>query len=384
MTYKLIITGLGAAGLSMLYHCINSPLHTADILVIDKGMDQKTEKSWCYWSDKPLDIHPAQKEAPTSWKRIKIISDQGILEKHLGQLNYYMVSSTEFYREIWAKVKAYPNITYIQDEITDITSQNNLSTVETVHNGSFKGELIFNSSIFSGLTSSQALLHQSFLGWVIESREAAFDPESVTLMDFRTPTKNNSDFVYILPFGKRKALVEYTQFTREKQLNNALLQKNLHKYIRDTLNIEQYNILRKEQGFIPMTTKGILSKTGPSIIHSGTIGGCTKPATGYTFHNIQLHCKNIVDAIVKNSAGNLKSHFPRKKRFSFYDNILLNIAYKWPEKLPATFFNLFQVNKGEEILRFLHESTDIWQEIALLKKVKFGVYLKSLGNYEKY
>lgn len=384
MTYKIIITGLGAAGLSMLYHCINSPLINADILVIDKGVDQISEKSWCYWSDKPLDIHPKQKKTPISWKRLKIISEQGTLEKDLGQLNYYMVSSSEFYREIWAKVKSCPNITYIQDEVTNFTSANNATTVETAHHGSFEGEMIFNSSVFFGLTSSQPQLHQSFLGWVIESRENAFDTESVTLMDFRTTKKNSSDFVYILPFGRRQALVEYTQFTKDNQLNISFLRKSLHTYITKILGINEYDILRKEQGFIPMTTKEMVGKTSPYIIHSGTIGGCTKPATGYTFHNIQLHCKNIVDAIVKNAAGNLNSHYPRKKRFSFYDNILLNIAYKWPEKLPETFFNLFQVNKGEEILKFLHEGTSIWQEIALLKRVKFGIFLKSLKNYETY
>lgn len=72
----------------------------------------------------------------------------------------------------------------------------------------------------------------------------------------------------------------------------------------------------------------------------------------------------------------------RPKRFNFYDNILLNIAHKWPNQLPQVFFNLFGSSSAEMVLRFLNEETSFWEEIKMLNRLKFKIFLKSLVQYE--
>ncbi|NCC33692.1 MAG: FAD-dependent oxidoreductase, partial [Chloroflexia bacterium] len=51
--YDVIIAGGGAAGLSLAYQLINSPLRDYSILVIDKGNKQRNDRTWAFWTDQP-------------------------------------------------------------------------------------------------------------------------------------------------------------------------------------------------------------------------------------------------------------------------------------------------------------------------------------------
>jgi lycopene beta-cyclase len=115
----------------------------------------------------------------------------------------------------------------------------------------------------------------------------------------------------------------------------------------------------------------------------GTLAGCSKASTGYTFYNIQKHCQEIVNAL-ENQKGIKNLNWKRKSRFKFYDNILLNIAKKWPQALPDTFFNLFQTNPGAAVLKFLNEESNFFEELRLLFNLKFSIFIKSLIHYEKH
>ena len=135
---------------------------------------------------------------------------------------------------------------------------------------------------------------------------------------------------------------------------------------------------------IPMTTKIIESlNKHPDLISLGSVAGCTKPSTGYTFHSIQKHSKQVINALLK-KAPLEKFSWVRKARFSFYDNILLNIAVKWPSELPLVFQDLFKKNNGRDILRFLNEETTFFEELSILSKLKFKIFIKSLLNYESH
>jgi lycopene beta-cyclase len=100
-------------------------------------------------------------------------------------------------------------------------------------------------------------------------------------------------------------------------------------------------------------------------------------------YDIQKHCKSIVSEL--NSSGKVNSRkWNRKPRFSFYDNIILNIAVKWPAALPEIFRQMFALNRANLVLKFLNEETNIWEEIGILSRLKFSIFIKSLLNYERH
>ena len=131
-----------------------------------------------------------------------------------------------------------------------------------------------------------------------------------------------------------------------------------------------------------MTSRIQSQTSGNRHIQIGTAAGWTKPSTGYTFAQIQENCSQLVARLEKGAPQDLL--FPRKSRFVFYDNILLSIAHHWPKRLPGLFINLFSTSSPDLVFRFLAEKTSFWEELKLLSRLKFGIFLKGLTRYGTY
>jgi lycopene beta-cyclase len=200
-------------------------------------------------------------------------------------------------------------------------------------------------------------------------------------MDFETRTSNGFDFIYTLPFSTQEALIEYTAYTTEERTEEQLL-KELQAFLNQKYGPIAYDIQFQESGKIPMSTRQLSSAVSPRHILIGTAAGWTKPSTGYTFAPIQENCAALIANLEKGAFDGLA--FSRKKRFIFYDNILLSIAHHWPKRLPALFINLFSTSSPDLVFRFLAEKTSFWEEIKLLSRLKFGIFLKGLTRYGSY
>jgi lycopene beta-cyclase len=201
------------------------------------------------------------------------------------------------------------------------------------------------------------------------------------MMDFSENKKNNFTFFYLLPFSKNKALVEFTVYSVDS-ISEESLEIELRKYLSKLTENQDYKIVFRETGIIPMSTQVNPKLHSNRIIPIGTNGGWTKASTGYTFHTIQKNCIHLVE---KMESGNLKGlKILKPTRFKFYDNILLNIVHKWPEKLQNLFFNLFETSKAETVLRFLNEDTGFGEELKMLSKLRFRIFIKSLLKYESH
>jgi lycopene beta-cyclase len=382
VTYDYIITGLGCAGLSLVYYLLDSPLKDKKILLIDHSSKTENDRTWCYWAEKPLGIHP--KNTPlVYWDSISITDSKKSVSADLQNLKYFHVKSLDFYKEIIEKIKQFPNVSILKDSVEKIESiVGGPVQVLTSKSGVFKSNFLFNSIPFPSQRSETQILKQSFVGWKVSCKNDYFDPSAVSMMHFVTDQQSKTDFFYILPYNKKEALIEYTLYTKSG-VEMSEMEKKLSGYLEHELGVSDYDITFKESGSIPMTTLEIPPHQDPKIIHLGTLAGCSKPSTGYTFYDIQKHCLSIVAELQKTGKVNSR-RWNRNPRFRFYDNIILNIAVKWPGALPDIFRQMFSNNQANLALKFLHEETSIWEEIGLLSRLKFSIFLKSLMNYERH
>jgi lycopene beta-cyclase len=375
--YDYIFAGAGCAGLSLVHYLLESKLKESKILLIDPQGASVPDKTWCYWAEKPLEIHPI--DHIHSWNKLSFITGKSKITKNLNKLNYYHLNSHDFYRSIFEKIKSHPKVKLIQDEVLEINEKNDSVEVRTNKSGDFLTSQVIDSRLNSEDITTKNSLKQVFTGWRIKTDQSVFDSASVVLMEFPKEDSTQFEFIYILPFTQTEALVEYTTYSK-KTITDSELKASLQNYLKSSVGDISYSITFQESGVIPMSTKQKSHPNQKRVLKIGTAAGWTKASTGYTFHTIQNNCKAIVKALENGKIENL--NLTNSLRFTFYDNILLNIAHKWPTKLQALFINLFTTSSADTVLRFLNEETSFKDELKLLWKLRFPIFIKSLLNYE--
>ena len=149
----------------------------------------------------------------------------------------------------------------------------------------------------------------------------------------------------------------------------------LKEYISTYLKIDEYTIAEEEFGVIPMTNHPFKTVDG-RIINLGTAGGQTKASSGYTFRFIQKNSARIIDSL--HAHGHPFDINPAgKKRFDWYDSVLLNILHHKTLEGRFIFRQLFKKNKASTILRFLDNETALAEEFHLLNSLPQWPFMKA-------
>jgi lycopene beta-cyclase len=371
--YDYIIAGAGCAGLSLLLRMIKSGSLTGkQVLLIDREPKQKNDRTWCFW-DKGINFF--EPIVYKSWERIVFRGNDFSKEFPIAPYRYKMIRGIDFYAYCFSVIEKQPNIT-IQYGMVEKMETSEAGALLRVDNEIIKARYVFNSIIFEKplLKKNEHYLLQHFKGWVIETAEPIFDDHIATLMDFNVDQQYGTAFVYIMPFSSKKALVEYTFFTKE-QLKAELYTAGLKKYLGESLKGAAYTIKEEEFGVIPMTNYLFPGSEG-NIINIGTAGGQTKASSGYTFQFIQKRTGFIVESLV--ATGN---PFTKKGltpgRFHFYDSVLLRLLHNKSLGGDIIFTRLFQENPATSIFKFLDNETSWAEDISIIKSLPAFPFAKA-------
>ena len=134
-------------------------------------------------------------------------------------------------------------------------------------------------------------------------------------MDYRLKDGDQTTFMYVLPFSKRKALIEFTYFT-EQLVKESVYDTYIKTYIKDYLHVDEYQIIETETGHIPMSTFNFEKFNTAKITKIGTGGGWVKASTGYSFKHTEKKVTQIVSNIKLNKTPSFKLF---KKKYIFVD-----------------------------------------------------------------
>lgn len=375
MKYDYIIAGSGCAGLSLLYRILkDSQLCEKQILVIDKAQKNKNDRTWCFW-EKGSGLF--ESIVTHQWENLEFLSDDFQRKFHMTAYRYKMIQGIDFYNHVIDFAKQFDNITFVSENITAITSVDDFAEVST-ENTTYKAKYVFNStSLFFPKMDTKNSLLQHFEGWVIKAKKPVFDQNVGRLMDFTLSQEHGATFMYVLPTSETEALVEYTLFT-EKVLEDAQYKAALKKYIKEDLQIDDYEILHTEFGIIPMSLAKF-SRNVPNekqIINLGTAGGFTKASSGYTFQFVQKHTKNIINLLKEGKHPNPQLTF-RDKMFQWYDRTLLEVILSEKLEGKEIFSKIFKNREIETILAFLGNESSVWEDIKVMSCLPIMPFLTS-------
>lgn len=372
--YDYIIIGAGAAGLLLADAlCKDGFFASKSILMLDKDDKTKNDRTWCFWEHGkgPFDglIHK-------TWDLIYVGGQQLQKSTSIAPYTYKMLRGIDFYNHFLPKVRAYPNITWVQKEVESI-QENDSMVVVTTASRSYTCEKVFSSLYDASIPNGQKefpVLQQHFLGWFIKTDQSVFNPDEATFMDFSVPQKGNTRFMYVLPLSPTEALVEYTLFS-EHLLEKREYEEAIKTYIKEKLKNTKYTILEREFGSIPMTCYPFHQHNSDRVFHIGVAGGWAKPSTGYTFYNTSREIPKLVKHL---KAGKPLSEFHQKSRFKFYDMLLLDILYENNHLGHDIFESMFKRRKASLILKFLENETNLWEELQIVTAPRPMPFIKAL------
>ena len=350
--FDYTIIGGGCAGLSLAYELeIHGKLEDKTLAIIEPRYEYKKDKTWSFWKVTPHNFDDCVKK---NWENFSINVPGKTNYLDCKNYPYQSIDSGLFYKKINNRLKENKNISFFK----------NVSEINT------KNSFIFNS--VPEIKKSHLNLWQHFCGVEIETNHKFFDEEIFNLMDFDCEQRESVHFFYTLPYSKNTALIETTWLSKMNDNSQKDYDSQIKEYIEKHLKIKNYEITYKEEGAIPLFYP--FYKKEKNKINIGTAGGMTRLSTGYTFLNIQEHCKFIRENIENISNA---SKFEISKKYQFLDDIFLRVLNKHPDKMSDIFFNMFKASP-KAVIKFLSNKSNFLEDLSIILKMPKFTFLKAL------
>lgn len=370
----IIIAGGGLAGLTLALECSKHAFFDKkNIIILDKDDKSTNDRTWCFWAADSESIPPVIHH---SWNKCHFFGTNFEAGLKIVPYRYHMIRGIDFYHWAKATIGKKANIKWVKADIESIDAANGVVNTTA---GTFVADWVFNSA-FRGKIESPNMnpgftkLLQHFKGWRIQTTAPAFDPSTMTFMDYRVDQKGETRFVYVLPFTTTEALVEFTVFS-PALCSPEEYDRELADYLKKYLNIEAYKILETEFGVIPMADIPLKNKEG-RVVNIGTAGGFVKGSSGYAFKRTQRKLSIFVKNWAETGAPTpelLRSTW----RFRFYDSIMLRVLKDQAVPGSQFFSQLFQELPANLVFRFLDEDSTFADEIRLMRVPPTWPFLKT-------
>lgn len=371
--FDYIIAGGGASGLLLAYRMANDPFFNGiSIAIIEKEEKNTNDRTWCFWEAPNGEFdHLLHQKWPYG-----LFKSEGFKRSFpFAPYEYKMLRSSSFYGFIRKKIAEKGNFNMIKETVVSAEDTGAQVVVKT-DVSTYTCQQCF-SSIFYAETvkghTNYPLIQQHFIGWFVKTETAVFNADEATFMDFDIPQRGNTRFMYVLPFSKTEALLEYTLFS-EKLLLTDEYEAAIKDYL-NTLGVKDYKITEKEQGSIPMSSYPFWEKNTQNLMYIGSAGGWTKASTGYTFLNSVRKTKALAQFL---KTGKPLNTFQKRNRFWFYDLLLLDILFEKNYEGSRIFGSLFKKNQPSQILKFLDEQTTFFEDLKVMTKAPTGLFLRAV------
>jgi lycopene beta-cyclase len=391
----LIIAGAGCAGLSALWFAAHLAPPETRIIVIDRSWEPSDDRTWGFWGGPDT---PFMDVADRTWQQLHVkfpgwesaqkIGGSSNATDGSGSLGrvYARVRQRDFDAAIRSFVANRPHLRLIEADIADLVDEPDGGCVMTSV-GDFRAPVIFQSVRLSPEDEVAPVRHrlrQHFGGWEVQTEHPIFDPDVATLMDFDTAQTLTADphspamtaFFYLLPETRDRALIEYTVFSPDPQ-PAEFYDSQLHQRLID-LGAGKFDITRREYGVIPMEDRRVHQRSGTHVWNLGTVGGMTKPTTGYTFQRIHTQTRHMVTTWLEHGQPSPLPSPPR--RYEFADRTLLNILHHHPERGRPIFERLFRTSPIDSVLTFLEENSSPMSDARLFAGLPWGPFLQAAAD----
>lgn len=367
ISVDIAVVGAGGAGLSLVAHLDRLASSTGNrapsVALVDPVRRSGDDRTWCFWDAGHSHV---EESLFRQWNSVEIRDRDGVPRVlDLSPMRYVMVRSRDFYAAADAAA-ARLGAVRIVGAVADIRDGEDAAQVLT-DGGGVSARWVFDSRPTAPARPARTAWLQHFRGWSLAFDEDVVDPDLAVLMDFSPPQPERGvAFGYVLPVDARRALVEFTVFSRSRftsaQYDEALAEYVANRFGQRAADGAQAEAV--EDGAIPMTDAVHARKVGRRVFRIGTAGGATRPSTGYTFAAMQRQAAAIAGSVLEGRDPEPPAPYPPRHRWM--DAVMLRALDGGHVSGADLFVRLFDRNPPQRVLRFLDGATSPAEDLALM------------------
>lgn len=365
--HPIFIAGAGCAGLSLAVHLLRADVKTR-IILADSRQGYVRDRTWCGFATRR---HPFAECVDHQWHHWRVRTEQHEAVSGSHQYPYEQIPADRFYRAALSEIEASHNAELrLGTRVERIEPAEDRVRIHLSDGTRLSASGVFDSrplpsTSFAG-TANDITLYQQFVGLHVVVPFDVFEPGVVEMMDFRLPQEAAIQFVYVLPYSRREAMVEATAFApRPIEFNR--LERTLLDYLQRHWSVVNPDVLHREQGVIPMTTIRMPVRPHARVIRIGLAGAAAKPSTGYAFGAIQGASAELTAPLARGvSFDALATPRHRRRISTFLDDVFLSYLHRHPSKAPNLFRTIFDRCPGDVISRFLTDTGDRRDDLRMI------------------
>ena len=373
--FDYIIIGAGCAGLSLAYRMSKEKFFDSkSILLIEPDEKNQNDRTWSYWSKEEKFYNDW---AIKTWNELLFKSPKKETTLDIKPYKFRTIRGIDFYNSTLPQINSVSQITQLKTKVTDLNHEENFVTLSLENGKQVNGAYVFDSRLDSNYNFDNSnFVWQHFKGWVIESEQDYFDDSKAMFMDFSIDQRKDTRFFYILPYSKKRALIQIAIFSNDivSSKDYDVLIKN---YIDQNHPKLEYSILEEEYDKIPMTDYVFPISKGSRHMFIGSASGMVKASSGFAFKRMQDQSEDIILSLISGKDPTHATQKIARKKYRILDGTFLNVILTNRLTGQDVFTKLLERNKAKNVFDFLSQKSSPFQELKIMLSLPTLPFLKS-------
>jgi lycopene beta-cyclase len=385
--YDLIIIGAGAAGLSLLL-ALDDIECTQSVKLIERNSGPQNDRVWSFWNNNSV---PKYLKAiiTQEWQMWEISVDDCHYPMNHPYHRYCSIRSESLIDLTLKHVRAKAHFDIeFNSNVLSVGTSNNHALV-TTQDGQLTARWVVDTRPPPLKTQHSGLL-QCFYGEEIVTDNDVFNPSTVKLMQQLANSELGIEFIYILPFSAKHALIEFTCFS-PTVIERSILQTRLKNSIHTIIGSQNYKVERKECAVLPMyCINENTNNKNKHLIYAGIAGGAMRASTGYSFLACQrwarqcaLELKSkqpssgLTAQLTSTSTSTLSAFTPISRVYQKMDRLMLAVLRNDMSIGVTIFVQMFKKVRPERFVRFMTEQATVFDFICVIWAMPKAAFLSA-------
>lgn len=367
--HDLAIIGGGCAGLALARQlALSAP--RLRVIILEARTTYTDDRSWCFWG---RDQHALTPLVSKRWDRWMFSDHLGAEAVHQqAGWSYQYIRSLDYYQHAVASL-ADAGAASVRMGVRVLKIQRadggfHITTTE----GVVGAHRVVDTR--PQVVGSVPMMFQSFIGEELVCDQT--DHQTAGLMLDMATDAHGFRFVYRLPLGPDRVLIEATRFARTPVDLDVLVADQATARARSAPG---GSVIRQEQAHLPMGYWPAQTAEQPNptgVVLAGQSAGALRAATGYGFWRIQAWAKNCADHIASGQAP--LSHPDEPWLRQRFDRLFLQTLTAEPANAPALFMMMAKRLSPGRFIRFMGDDAGWFDYAAMALAVPKAPILRTL------